>query len=41
MWNGRVPEACAAQYPADEQWRCYFGYRVYPTTKSTYYAEFA
>ncbi|KAH7640033.1 notum-like protein [Dermatophagoides farinae] len=30
LWNSRVPESCAKQYP-QEPWRCYFGYRLYPT----------
>lgn len=32
-WQGRVPKKCRAKYP-EEPWRCYFGYRVYPTLKS-------
>ncbi|OTF79764.1 hypothetical protein BLA29_013710, partial [Euroglyphus maynei] len=30
LWNSRVPESCAKHYPL-EPWRCYFGYRLYPT----------
>ncbi|XP_036336864.1 palmitoleoyl-protein carboxylesterase NOTUM [Rhagoletis pomonella] len=30
LWQGSLPEACIKQYPA-EPWRCYFGYRLYPT----------
>ncbi|KAH9412807.1 hypothetical protein DERP_009789 [Dermatophagoides pteronyssinus] len=30
LWNSRVPESCAKQYP-QEPWRCFFGYRLYPT----------
>jgi len=36
MWQGRLPEACKAEYPADEHWRCYFGYRLYKTLKSRF-----
>lgn len=32
MWQGLVPEACAAQFAA-EPWRCYFGHRLYGTLK--------
>ncbi|CAH1799058.1 unnamed protein product [Owenia fusiformis] len=32
-WNGQVPKDCAAQYPT-EHWRCYFGYRMYPTLRT-------
>nr|XP_011418813.2 palmitoleoyl-protein carboxylesterase notum1 [Crassostrea gigas] len=34
QWRGRVPEACKNEYPDQEQWRCYFGYRMYPTLKT-------
>lgn len=30
LWNSRVPVSCTEQFP-DEPWRCYFGYRLYPT----------
>ncbi|CAD7003911.1 unnamed protein product [Ceratitis capitata] len=30
LWQGSLPEACTQQYQA-EPWRCYFGYRLYPT----------
>ncbi|KAI8492600.1 hypothetical protein Bbelb_296410, partial [Branchiostoma belcheri] len=33
-WNGQVPERCARQYSKDEQWRCFFGYRAYPTLQA-------
>ncbi|KAJ1532031.1 hypothetical protein ONE63_000665 [Megalurothrips usitatus] len=33
MWRARVPAACAAHYRA-EPWRCYFGYRLYPTIRA-------
>ena len=36
LWRGRVPDACRGSYPASEQWRCYFGYRLYGTLDSTY-----
>lgn len=32
-WQGRVPKRCEEMY-RDEPWRCYFGYRLYPTLKS-------
>ncbi|KAL3882516.1 hypothetical protein ACJMK2_028852 [Sinanodonta woodiana] len=37
VWRGRVPEACKAQYPESEHWRCYFGYRIYATLKTPLY----
>jgi hypothetical protein len=30
LWQGQVPLECQACYPS-EPWRCYFGYRAYPT----------
>ncbi|XP_061388062.1 palmitoleoyl-protein carboxylesterase NOTUM [Musca vetustissima] len=33
LWKGLLPEACVEQYKA-EPWRCYFGYRLYPTLKT-------
>lgn len=30
LWKARMPKHCAAKYP-NEPWRCYFGYRLYPT----------
>jgi hypothetical protein len=30
MWEAQVPPNCRARYP-HEPWRCYFGYRLYPT----------
>ncbi|XP_063225651.1 palmitoleoyl-protein carboxylesterase NOTUM isoform X2 [Bacillus rossius redtenbacheri] len=30
LWQGRVSPHCHHRYPA-EPWRCYFGYRSYPT----------
>lgn len=35
MWGGDLPEACTAKYP-NEPWRCYFGYRLYPTLNGKY-----
>lgn len=32
LWQGRVPRRCREQY-LSEPWRCYFGYRIYPTLK--------
>ncbi|XP_076076748.1 palmitoleoyl-protein carboxylesterase notum1-like [Mytilus galloprovincialis] len=34
LWKGNVPEACRKEYPEDEQWKCYFGYKMYPTLKT-------
>ncbi|CAN7999438.1 unnamed protein product, partial [Ixodes hexagonus] len=34
LWQGQVPERCKYTYPEDEQWRCYFGYRIYPTLRA-------
>ncbi|XP_046398101.1 palmitoleoyl-protein carboxylesterase NOTUM [Ischnura elegans] len=33
LWRGLVPERCRQDYP-EEAWRCYFGYRVYPTLRA-------
>lgn len=33
MWQGKVPRRCRQLYQS-EPWRCYFGYRLYPTLKS-------
>ncbi|CAL7945889.1 unnamed protein product [Xylocopa violacea] len=30
LWKARMPHNCVAKHP-DEPWRCYFGYRLYPT----------
>ncbi|XP_067000650.2 palmitoleoyl-protein carboxylesterase NOTUM [Anabrus simplex] len=30
LWQGQVPDRCKAHY-SNEPWRCYFGYRIYPT----------
>lgn len=32
MWEGALPDSCFKQFPS-EPWRCYFGYRLYPTLK--------
>ncbi|XP_050026869.1 palmitoleoyl-protein carboxylesterase NOTUM [Dermacentor andersoni] len=34
LWNGQVPDRCRPLYSDYEQWRCYFGYRIYPTLKA-------
>ncbi len=34
LWHGRVPKSCQTAHPGGEEWRCYFGYRLYPTLKS-------
>ncbi|KAK8767969.1 hypothetical protein V5799_005251 [Amblyomma americanum] len=34
LWNGQVPERCRPLHREDEQWRCYFGYRIYPSLKA-------
>ncbi|XP_064596802.1 palmitoleoyl-protein carboxylesterase notum1'-like [Liolophura sinensis] len=36
LWQGQVPEDCRRQY-RDEPWRCYFGYRMYPTLRTPVY----
>ncbi|XP_018334994.1 palmitoleoyl-protein carboxylesterase NOTUM isoform X2 [Agrilus planipennis] len=33
LWQGKVPKRCRQMY-LDEPWRCYFGYRLYPTLKA-------
>ena len=33
LWRARVPDACAQHYPGQE-WKCFFGYRIYPTIRS-------
>ncbi|XP_075162229.1 palmitoleoyl-protein carboxylesterase notum isoform X2 [Haematobia irritans] len=33
LWKGMLPDACVEEYK-DEPWRCYFGYRLYPTLKT-------
>ncbi|XP_054734852.1 palmitoleoyl-protein carboxylesterase NOTUM [Anastrepha obliqua] len=33
IWQGILPETCTKQY-LTEPWRCYFGYRLYPTLKA-------
>lgn len=30
LWKSRMPSTCVLTYP-DEPWRCFFGYRLYPT----------
>lgn len=35
LWRGKVPRVCRERY-LNEPWRCYFGYRVYPTLKSKF-----
>ena len=32
LWQGVLPTACAEQH-VQEPWRCYFGYRLYPSLK--------
>lgn len=32
LWQGLIPQECALQHPT-EPWRCYFGYRLYPSLK--------
>ncbi|XP_023238203.1 palmitoleoyl-protein carboxylesterase notum1-like isoform X2 [Centruroides sculpturatus] len=34
LWNGQVPTRCKALYNPTDVWRCYFGYRIYPTLKA-------
>ncbi|KAF5301497.1 hypothetical protein FQR65_LT08800 [Abscondita terminalis] len=33
LWHGRVPKRCRKMYE-NEPWRCYFGYRLYPSLKT-------
>ena len=33
MWQARVPDSCAQHFPGEE-WKCFFGYRIYPTIRS-------
>ena len=33
LWRARVPDSCAQAFPG-EQWKCFFGYRIYPTMTS-------
>ncbi len=32
MWRAKVPESCRTEF-ADEPWKCYIGYRMYPLIK--------
>ena len=32
-WRARVPDTCAQHFPGNE-WKCFFGYRIYPTMRS-------
>jgi hypothetical protein len=36
-WRARMPEPCAAANRGEE-WKCFFGYRIYPTMKSKVYS---
>ena len=36
LWRARVPDTCAQAFPGEE-WKCFFGYRIYPTMKSKSY----
>ena len=33
MWRASLPDGCREQYP-DQQWKCFYGFRIYPTLKS-------
>lgn len=35
LWRGKVPRVCREKY-LGEPWRCYFGYRLYPTLRSKF-----
>ena len=35
LWRARVPDSCAQHFPGNE-WKCFFGYRLYPTMKSRF-----
>lgn len=32
LWQGSLPKRCVDRY-REEPWRCYFGYRIYPTLR--------
>ncbi|XP_061843810.1 carboxylesterase notum2 isoform X2 [Nerophis lumbriciformis] len=34
LWNGMVPERCRRLYKKGEEWRCFFGHRLYSTLTS-------
>ena len=36
LWRARVPDACAQHWPGNE-WKCFFGYRIYPTIRSMFF----
>lgn len=40
LWNGQVPELCRRQQIPSETWKCYFGYKIYPTMKGEFVTEF-
>ncbi|XP_022911486.1 palmitoleoyl-protein carboxylesterase NOTUM [Onthophagus taurus] len=33
IWRGNIPDACKIEHP-NEPWKCYFGYKLYPTLKA-------
>ena len=35
LWRARVPDACAQHHPGNE-WKCFFGYRLYPFIRSKF-----
>lgn len=37
LWHGQLPRRCEARHTQSERWRCYFGYRLYPTLKTPVY----
>ncbi|XP_077977054.1 palmitoleoyl-protein carboxylesterase notum1-like [Glandiceps talaboti] len=34
LWNGQVPDRCQASHDADEMWKCFLGYLIYPTMQT-------
>ncbi|NP_001161614.1 notum protein precursor [Saccoglossus kowalevskii] len=34
LWSGQVPARCSEEYSYNDQWKCFFGYRIYPTLQT-------
>ncbi|XP_070569115.1 palmitoleoyl-protein carboxylesterase notum1-like isoform X2 [Ptychodera flava] len=34
LWNGQIPDRCKVAHSAEEQWNCFFGYKIYPTLQT-------
>ena len=39
LWRARVPDSCARNFPGQE-WKCFFGYRIYPHIRSKWWHLF-